>query len=151
MVGNGLKADPGTDVRGVSDYIVTSGLIDLPTHVYWGGASPGIIDHPPPSYEEVVFRLRPDDVLSDAFRPFPNSPATAQSTVKKVVLVARERGMLFDIGHGRGSFAFKIAPAMLANGFYPDTISSDVHTLCINGGRHPDDPEGRHAEPDQAT
>jgi dihydroorotase len=39
----------------------------------------------------------------------------------------------FDIGHGKGSFAFKTARAMLANGFYPDTISSDVHVLCING------------------
>ena len=91
------------------------------------------IDHPPPSYEEVVGRLRPGDVLTHAFRPFPNTPSTAQGTVKKVVLEARERGVLFDIGHGKGSFAFKTARAMLANGFYPDTISSDVHTLCIDG------------------
>ena len=91
------------------------------------------IDHPPPSYEDVVARLRPGDVLTHAFRPFPNTPATAQGTVKKVVLEARERGVLFDIGHGKGSFAFKTARAMLANGFYPDTISSDVHALCING------------------
>jgi dihydroorotase len=49
------------------------------------------------------------------------------------VLEARERGVIFDIGHGKGSFAFKTARAMLANGFYPDTISSDVHKLCIDG------------------
>ena len=91
------------------------------------------IDHPPPSYEEVIARLRPGDVLTHAFRPFPNSPATAQGTVKRAVREARERGVLFDIGHGQGSFAFKTARAMLANGFYPDTISSDVHALCING------------------
>src|SRR5215216_3980798 len=42
MVGSELKADPGTDVRDVSDYIVTPGLIDLHTHVYWGGTSLGI-------------------------------------------------------------------------------------------------------------
>jgi len=41
--------------------------------------------------------------------------------------------VLFDIGHGKGSFAFKTARAMLANGFYPDTISSDIHKLCIDG------------------
>ena len=41
-VGSGLKADPGTDVRDVSGYIVTPGLIDLHTHVYWGGTSLGI-------------------------------------------------------------------------------------------------------------
>ena len=75
------------------------------------------IDDPPPSYEEVLARLRPGDVLTHAFRPFPNSPATAQGTVKRAVLEARERGVLFDIGHGKGSFAFKTARAMLANGF----------------------------------
>jgi dihydroorotase len=91
------------------------------------------IDHPPPSYEEVLDMLRPGDVLTHAFRPFPNSPATAQGTVKPAVLAARKRGVLFDIGHGAGSFAFKTARAMLANGFYPDTISSDVHVLCIDG------------------
>jgi len=91
------------------------------------------IDHPPPSYEEVIDMLRPGDILTHAFRPFPNSPATHQGTVKKQVLDARKRGVLFDIGHGKGSFAFKTARAMLANGFLPDTISSDVHQLCING------------------
>lgn len=91
------------------------------------------IDEPPPSYEEVIARLRPGDVLTHAFRPFPNSPATAQGTVKPAVRAARKRGVLFDIGHGMGSFAFRTARAMLANGFPPDTISSDVHALCING------------------
>jgi len=91
------------------------------------------IDHPPPSYEEVVDMLRPGDVLTHAFRPFPNAPVTHQGTVKRNVLEARQRGVKFDIGHGKGSFAFKTARAMLANGFLPDTISSDVHQLCING------------------
>ncbi len=91
------------------------------------------IDHPPPSYEEVLDMLRPGDVLTHAFRPFPNAPCTAQGTVKPAVLAARKRGVLFDIGHGGGSFAFKTARAMLANGFEPDTISSDVHILCIDG------------------
>lgn len=91
------------------------------------------IDHPPPSYEDVVDMLRPGDVLTHAFRPFPNTPANAQGKVKPHVLAARKRGVIFDIGHGKGSFAFKTARAMLANGFEPDVISSDVHTLCIDG------------------
>jgi dihydroorotase len=91
------------------------------------------IDEPPPSYEEVLARMRPGDVLTHCFRPFPNTPATPQGTVKRGVLEARERGVLFDVGHGKGSFAFRTARAMLANGFLPDTISSDVHQLCING------------------
>lgn len=91
------------------------------------------IDHPPPSYEAALDMLRPGDVLTHAFRPFPNAPITAQGKVKTAVLEARKRGVLFDIGHGKGSFSFKTARAMLANGFYPDTISSDIHTLCIDG------------------
>jgi dihydroorotase len=91
------------------------------------------IDHPPPSYEDVVNSLRPGDVLTHAFRPFPNTPCNAQGKVKPEVLAARQRGVIFDIGHGMGSFAFKTARAMLANGFPPDVISSDVHALCIDG------------------
>lgn len=48
-------------------------------------------------------------------------------------LDARARGVRIDIGHGMGSFSFAIARTMLANGFPPDCISSDVHALCIEG------------------
>ncbi|WP_454855046.1 amidohydrolase/deacetylase family metallohydrolase [Rhizobium binxianense] len=91
------------------------------------------IDEPPPSYEAVVSRLRSGDVLTHCFRPFPNSPVDGKGKVKPEVLAARQRGVLFDIGHGMGSFSWKTARAMMAEGFVPDTISSDVHTLCIEG------------------
>lgn len=91
------------------------------------------IDEPPPSYEDVLARLRPGDVLTHCFRPFPNSPVTGQGTVKSAVHDARARGVLFDVGHGKGSFAYKTARAMLAAGFMPDTISSDVHVLSLDG------------------
>jgi dihydroorotase len=91
------------------------------------------IDFPPPNYADAVAMLRPGDVLTHAFRPFPNAPLGAQGKILPQVLEARQRGVLFDIGHGMGSFAFKTARAMLANGFMPDTISSDVHALSIHG------------------
>jgi dihydroorotase len=91
------------------------------------------IDVPPPNYADTVAMLRPGDVLTHAFRPFPNAPLGAQGKILPQVLEGRERGVLFDIGHGMGSFAFKTARAMLANGFMPDTISSDVHALSIQG------------------
>ena len=53
--------------------------------------------------------------------------------MRPAVIEARKRGVIFDIGHGMGSFAFKTARTMLANGFAPDCISSDVHALCIDG------------------
>ena len=122
-VGRGASGTAGTVPLDIALQVADEAGMPLMCH----------IDHPPPSYEEVLERLRPGDVLTHAFRPFPNSPATHQGTVKPEVLAARKRGVKFDIGHGKGSFAFKTARAMLANGFTPDTISSDVHKLCING------------------
>ena len=91
------------------------------------------IDHPPLTLEDVLARLRPGDILTHCFRPFPNNVATAQGGVRDAVIEARKRGVLFDIGHGMGSFAFKTARTMSENGFAPDCISSDVHALCIDG------------------
>jgi len=54
------------------------------------------------------------------FRPF--------GSVREEVAAARERGVVFDIGHGGGSFGFRTAEGMLAAGFSPDVISSDVHS-----------------------
>jgi dihydroorotase len=82
---------------------------------------------------DVLARLRPGDILTHSFRPFPNTPATADGKVHPAVIEARQRGVIFDIGHGMGSFSFKTARVMLANGFLPDCISSDVHALCIDG------------------
>jgi len=122
-VGRNSSGDQGTAPLNIALQVAEETGLPLMAH----------IDEPPPSYEEVLAMLRPGDVLTHAFRPFPNSPVTAQGAVKPALRQARARGVLFDIGHGKGSFAFKTARAMLAGGFLPDTISSDVHQLCIDG------------------
>jgi dihydroorotase len=94
------------------------------------------IDHPPPSRREVLARLRRGDILTHCFRPFPNAPALPGGGVRPEVLAARERGVVFDIGHGAGSFGFATTRAMLAAGFKPDVISSDVHSVSIDGPAH---------------
>ena len=91
------------------------------------------IDFPPPSRREVVPRLRRGDVLTHCFRPFPNAPIGGDRAIRAEITAARERGVVFDIGHGMGSFDFDVARGMLAEGFVPDVISSDVHALCIDG------------------
>jgi dihydroorotase len=91
------------------------------------------LDNPPPSRLEVLSRLRRGDILTHCFRPFPNAPVAPDGRVREEVAAARERGVVFDIGHGGGSFGFRTAEAMLAAGFLPDVISSDVHALSITG------------------
>ena len=127
----GTKVRVGLHASGTSGIVPLEMALEVANEV--GLPLMAHIDHPPPTYEEVIARLRPGDILTHAFRPFPNAPIGPQGAVKREVLEARGRGVRFDIGHGRGSFAFKTARAMLANGFLPDTISSDVHALCING------------------
>ena len=94
------------------------------------------IDEPPPSYSDVVARLRKGDVLTHCFRPFPNAPCHGDGRVRDAVLAARERGVIFAIEPGMGSFSWDSARKMDAAGFRPDVISSDIHAFCINGPAH---------------
>lgn len=92
------------------------------------------LDHPPPARREVVSNLRPGDILTHCFKPFPNAPARLRDgEIYPEIADARARGVIFDIGHGAGSFSFRTCRAMLAAGFRPDTISSDIHCLSIDG------------------
>lgn len=91
------------------------------------------IGKPPPSYSEILARLRPGDILTPCFRPSPNGPVDVDGTVLPALVEARNRGVLFDIGHGMGAFGFESAEQAIANGFAPDIISSDVHAMSING------------------
>jgi dihydroorotase len=91
------------------------------------------IDHPPPTRKEVLERLRPGDILTHCYRNFPNSLLRGDGGVRDEALIARERGVIFDIGHGAGSFGFHACRGLLAAGFMPDAISSDVHVLNLDG------------------
>ena len=94
------------------------------------------IDKPPPTIEEVLQCLGSGDILTHCFRPHPNDPITESGSVKKEVMAARERGVVFDVGHGRGALGFGSATKMMELGFDPDVISSDVHSQSIDGPAH---------------
>lgn len=91
------------------------------------------LDRPPPQRLDIMPRLRKGDIWTHCFRTFPNAPLTYGGDIQNDILAARERGVIFDIGHGKGSFGFSTARKMLEHGFSPDVLSSDVHALCIHG------------------
>ena len=75
---------------------------------------------------EQLEMLRPGDVVTYCFRRRPHCIVDLKTrTVLPEVRAARERGILFDVGHGMGSFDFEVAEAAIADGFQPDTISTD--------------------------
>ena len=73
--------------------------------------------------------LRPGDVLTHSFRYSPggNGILDSEGTVLEEAWAAKERGVVFDVGHGKGSFSFETMERAMAQGFFPDTISSDLH------------------------
>lgn len=86
-----------------------------------------------PFWKLVDEMLRPGDIATHAFR----APVPWLDTDGKLYDYlgrARERGVKFDVGHGGGSFAFRNAVPAVAQGFWPDSISTDLHTLSMNMG-----------------
>ena len=73
--------------------------------------------------------LRPGDVLTHSFRYSPggNGILDSEGNVLEEAWAAKERGVVFDVGHGKGSFSFETMERAMAQGFLPDTISSDLH------------------------
>ena len=78
-------------------------------------------------------RLRSGDAITHCFRPFPKAPIGPRREVRQEIAKARRRGVVFDLCHGTGCFAFETAHAILDAGFMPDVLSSDIHPLSVDG------------------
>jgi dihydroorotase len=87
---------------------------------------------PPPSVEHILGKLRPGDILTHCCVPAGNSLANSLARLE-LARQTRGRGIVLDIGHGMGSFSFRVAERMGEAGLWPDTISTDLHTGCIHG------------------
>jgi dihydroorotase len=97
---------------------------NLPVMAHIGGT--------PFDIEEALALLRPGDVVTHAYTGW--RPGAIVTDAGRLVAGAREargRGVRFDVGHGAGSFTWAVAEAALADGFLPDTISSDLHRFNI--------------------
>jgi len=81
---------------------------------------------PDRSLASELARLRPGDVVTYCFHP-ESDTLVKDGRIRDEVWEARGRGVLFDIGHGMGSFSFEVAEAAIADGFCPDTISTDQY------------------------
>lgn len=75
--------------------------------------------------------LRPGDISTHCFR-WP-APLLEDGKPAEFLLQARRRGVKFDVGHGGGSFHFRLAEPLVKAGFYPDSISTDMHANSLNG------------------
>jgi len=86
---------------------------------------------------QILDLLRPGDVLTHCYSGAPNIAGQGTNIVQggtllPAALAAKRRGVVFDVGHGGGSFDYTIAEAAIAQGCPPDTISSDIHVFSGN-------------------
>ena len=94
-------------------------------------------NNPPQSLEDLLLKhLRPGDILTHMYAHVENRTPIVdeQGKVRPYVLAARKRGIIFDAGHGGGSFLFRQAVPAMKQGFTPDVISTDLHSGSMNGG-----------------
>ena len=116
------------------DNAVTAGKLagDIPVIVDFGGDD----SHAPLSIEELFFKhLRPGDIYTHTFTELQRrDPIVDFKTrqLKPFIKNAQARGIVFDVGFGGASFAFDQALPAIKAGFYPNTISTDLHTGSMN-------------------
>jgi len=104
---------------------------NVPVIIDFGGTIPML------STQELFTKhLRPGDIFTHAYAELASRMpiVDGQGKVLPYVIEAQKRGIIFDVGHGGGSFRFSQAIPALKSGFFPNTISTDIHTGSMNGG-----------------
>jgi len=104
---------------------------DVPMMIDFGG------NEPPQSLDALLNKhMRPGDIFTHMYAHVRGRTpiVNAQGQVEPYVLAARKRGVIFDVGHGGGSFLFRQAVPATKQGFYPDVISTDLHIGSMNAG-----------------
>jgi dihydroorotase len=103
-------------------------LANIPVMVDFGAFLPER-----PYQELVTSKIRPGDISTHMYRDMVPI-LDAQGKVLPYLFEARKRGVIFDVGHGGGSFLFRQAVAAIKQGWVPDSISTDLHIGSMNSG-----------------
>ncbi|GAC1421860.1 MAG: amidohydrolase/deacetylase family metallohydrolase [Burkholderiaceae bacterium] len=108
-------------------------LSGVPTRVmvHIGGVESALL------MSQILDTMRPGDILTHCYSGASNEAGQFTNIVQagKVLpaaLAAKKRGVMFDVGHGGGSFDYTVAEAAMSQGVFPDTISSDIHAVSGN-------------------
>ncbi|MEX2573707.1 MAG: amidohydrolase/deacetylase family metallohydrolase, partial [Balneolaceae bacterium] len=130
IVGIKIAHYEGPDWRTTIERLVEAGnLANIPVMVDFGRGRP--------STEELFMELlRPGDIFTHAYHPGPHKEQVVgeNGRVKPFVFAAQEKGIIFDVGHGGGSFVFSQAIPAIEQGLLPNTISTDIHIGSMNAG-----------------
>lgn len=110
-------------------------MANIPVMVDLGGADPAL-----PLSTLLLEVLRPGDILTHMYGGDHSGHGPKEGTLNESGKVyphwfeAQKKGLIFDVGHGGGSFLYEMAVPATEQGFYPNTISTDLHTGSMNAG-----------------
>ena len=114
-----------------TELAVEAGKIGIPVMIDFGGSNPEL-----PLDKLFLEKLRPGDIFTHAYAHVNGRTPIVdeKGKVRDYVFKAQKRGIVFDVGHGGGSFIFEQAVPAVKQGLKPDVISTDLHTGSMNGG-----------------
>jgi dihydroorotase len=116
------------DFTAVERAVEAGTIANVPVMVDFGLA------HPQRPLEELLTRkLRPGDIYTHVYSGLRGELAPS-GRANPALVDGRTRGVLFDVGHGGASFAWRVAVPIVGEGFWPDTISTDLHAGSMNAG-----------------
>ena len=130
----------GVKVRLTRDSIVSEASGIRPLHLAREAADAvglPIMVHPQAAWceslDDILAVMRDRDILTHCFHGLSHGILNSDGTVRRSVLAAMDRGVIFDVGHGAGSFSWDVAEQALRQGTLPQTISSDLHVYNVDG------------------
>jgi len=118
----------GPDWSAVDRVLEAGRMANLPVMVDYG-----IVVPERPHEEFYLKKMRAGDIYTHMWRKF-DPTIDEKGRVRPYLFEARKRGVLFDVGHGAGSFIWRYAVPSMEQGFIPDSISTDLHTGSMNAG-----------------
>lgn len=131
VVGLKLAHYSGPDWTPVDRAVAAGTEADIPVMIDFGGSTPEL------SLQILLMeKLRPGDIFTHTYAHVNGRTPVVnkQGKVRSYVFEAQKKGIIFDVGHGGGSFLFEQAIPAMKQGFLPNSISTDLHTGSMNGG-----------------
>lgn len=119
----------GPEWKPYEQAVIAGNIANIPVMIDYGARR---IERP--LYGLLSEKLRPGDIYTHCYSGLRGEQDSTTGKASKAMLIGRQRGIYFDVGHGGGSFAWTVAIPMMKGGFLPDSISTDLHISSMNAG-----------------